>query len=92
MVTSVQVNGRYLALYVVDGQPFCTEDACTHEGSAISAGGYVDGDEVECPWHGARFNIKTGAVTSPPAFDDLRTFPVAIIGNSVHVGLPRERD
>ena len=64
-VVGVEVGGHFLVLYLVDGQPFCTEAMCTHEGLPLGDGGWVEGDEVQCPWHGARFNVKTGAVAAP---------------------------
>jgi hypothetical protein len=47
--------------------------------------GALSGDTVECPWHGAHFNVKTGAVTNPPARASVRSFPVKIEGNDVLV-------
>jgi nitrite reductase/ring-hydroxylating ferredoxin subunit len=87
-VTAAKVGRLQLALYLVDGQPYCTEDICTHEECFISDGGFVEGDEVECPCHGARFNVKTGEVTSPPADEPLRTFPVEIRDGQVYVSAP----
>ena len=86
-ITSVEVNGRFLAFYLVDGQPYCTEDSCTHEGMPISNGGYVDGDEVECAWHGARFNVRTGGPARYPASYPLRTFPVQVRDGQVYVAI-----
>src|SRR5262245_23293065 len=65
-IAAARVHGRFLALYLLNGLPYCTEDVCTHEYTSLSEAGCVDGDEVECGEHGARFNIKTGAVTRPP--------------------------
>ena len=84
-VTAVQVEGRFLAFYIVDGAPYCTEDKCTHEGLPMSSGGHVDGDEIECPWHWSKFNVKTGEATSPPAALPLRTFPVEVRDGRVYV-------
>ena len=48
-------------------------------------GGQLEGDEIVCPRHGARFCIKTGAVKSPPAYEDIECFPVQIIDGRVQV-------
>ena len=42
-------------------------------------------DEVICPWHGSRFNAKTGAVLTRPAQRDVKSFPVRIVGTDVEV-------
>ena len=86
-VVAVQVGGHFLALYLVDGQPFCTEGMCSHEGLPIGDGGWLEGDEVQCPWHGARFNVKTGAVAAAPAEYPLRTFPVEVRDEHLYIGL-----
>jgi len=86
-ITSVEVGGRFLAFYLVDGDAYCTDDSCTHEGSSLSAAGYVVGGEVVCGWHGAQFSVKTGEVTAPPATDPVRTYPVQIRDGIVHVAL-----
>ncbi len=84
-VKAAIVNNTRVALYLVDGQPYCTEDICTHEECFISDGGFVEGEEVECSCHGARFNVKTGDVTMLPAMDPLRTYPVQVQGDQVYV-------
>jgi 3-phenylpropionate/trans-cinnamate dioxygenase ferredoxin subunit len=57
---------------------------CTHDGGEL-AGGCVIGDEIECMRHGARFNIKTGAVTNPPAYEPTAKFPIRIENGVVQV-------
>ena len=86
-IAAAEVRGRFLALYLVNGQPYCTEDVCTHEYTSLSEAGSIDGDEVECGEHGARFNIKTGAVTRPPAVGPIRTFRAVIRDGQVLVAL-----
>jgi 3-phenylpropionate/trans-cinnamate dioxygenase ferredoxin component len=84
-VFAAMVNGQFIALYLLDGTPYCTEDVCTHEYTSLSESGSVDGDEVECGEHGARFNIKTGQVTRAPAIGPIRTFAVEVRDNQVFV-------
>jgi 3-phenylpropionate/trans-cinnamate dioxygenase ferredoxin subunit len=86
-ITPAFVNGRPVAFYLVDEHVYCTEDICTHESCAISNGGFVEGTEVECPCHGARFDVRTGAVTAPPAVDRLSTFPVEVRDGQIYVAL-----
>ena len=87
-VNSHRADETQLALYLVDGEPFCTQDLCTHEQCFISDGGFLEGEEVECTCHGARFNVKTGAVTMLPATEPIPTFPVEVREGQVYVTLP----
>ena len=80
----VQANGRNIALFNVEGTFYAIDNTCTHRGGPLGEG-ELSGDTVECPWHGAHFNVKTGAVTSPPAGAGVRSFPVKVEGNDVLV-------
>jgi nitrite reductase/ring-hydroxylating ferredoxin subunit len=86
-ITPVRAGHRYLAIYLIDGQPFCTEDICTHEESLISNGGFLEGFEAECPLHGARYDVRTGEVTMLPASEPLRTFAAEVRDGMVCVRL-----
>ena len=59
-------------------------DTCTHRGGPLSEG-TVEGAEVTCPWHGARFDIKTGAVMGPPAGREVRSYPVRVTGADIEI-------
>jgi len=80
----VDVDDVMIAVFNVDGEFFAIEDVCSHDGGEI-ASGCLHGDEIECPRHGARFNLRTGAVLSAPAYEDLETFPVRIENHTVQV-------
>ncbi|MEJ2644178.1 MAG: non-heme iron oxygenase ferredoxin subunit [Gammaproteobacteria bacterium] len=82
--TVVDVDDVMVAVFNVDGEYYAIEDMCTHDGGEL-ASGEVEGDEVICPRHGARFNIRTGAVTAPPAYEDVYAFPVRIQDGKVQV-------
>ena len=76
-----------LALYNVDGEIFCTANLCTHA-EAFLSDGYLEGFEIECPLHGARFDIRDGRVLCQPAEKDVATYPVKIEDGTVYVELP----
>jgi len=80
----VQADGRAIALFNVEGTFYAIDNTCTHRGGPLGEGA-LSGDTVECPLHGAHFNVKTGAVTNPPARAGVRSFPVKIEGNDVLV-------
>lgn len=78
---------RPLALYKVEGRVYCTGNLCTHA-EAFLSDGYLDGYEIECPLHGARFDIRDGRVLCQPAGKDIPSHPVRIDGDDVYVDLP----
>ena len=80
----VQADGRSIALFNVEGTFYAIDNKCTHRGGPLGEG-ELSGDAVECPWHGAHFNVTTGGVTSPPAPAGVRSFPVKVEGNDVLV-------
>ena len=73
----IDVDGTDVAIFKIDGQFYAIEDVCSHDGAEI-ASGELDGDEIICPRHGARFCVKTGAVKCAPAYEDIDTFPVRV--------------
>lgn len=80
----VDVDGTEVAVFNLAGQIYAIEDVCTHDGAEI-ASGTLEGDEIVCPRHGARFCIKTGAVTAPPAYEAIACFPVRIEEGDIQV-------
>ncbi|BAO92834.1 rieske 2Fe-2S domain protein (plasmid) [Caballeronia cordobensis] len=74
---TVNVDGAQVAVFNLDGTYYAIQDACTHDGGILT-GGEVDGDMIVCPRHGARFCIRTGKALTPPAYEDVATFPVRV--------------
>ena len=79
-------RGEYIVLCNVAGSYHAIKDACTHDGGILGFGD-LDGDLLECPRHGARFDVKTGEAVSPPAVKAVLTYPVRVRGEDVEVGL-----
>ena len=80
----VTVNGVKVALFNVNGAFFAINDTCPHRGGPLSEG-ILTGTEVECPWHGAKFNATTGAHLCPPARSDVAAYKVQVVGDEVEV-------
>ena len=78
------INGRRMLLANVNGRFCATDDTCTHDGGEL-ASGTVEGEEIVCPRHGARFNIKTGAVTAPPAYEPVYKFPLRVEDGTIQI-------
>ena len=71
-----------IAVFNIDGELYAIEDVCTHDGGDL-AGGELHGYEIECPRHGARFDVRNGAVRCPPAYEPIATFPVKVENGAV---------
>jgi 3-phenylpropionate/trans-cinnamate dioxygenase ferredoxin component len=83
-IKRVDVAGKRIALFNLGGHFYALADDCTHEGGPLSEG-EIQGGEVECPWHGARFDIKSGKVTLDPAADDVARYNVRVSGEDVEI-------
>jgi len=79
---AVEVAGENICLVNVEGKYYAIGNVCTHEGGPL-AEGTLEGYEVECPWHGSKFDIRTGKVTRPPANEPESTYEVKIEGNDI---------
>ena len=84
--TVVEVEGIFIAVFNVDGAYYAIEDICTHDDGPL-AEGELDGFEIECPRHGARFDIRSGKVLSFPAITDVTHYEVKVEGGDVLVAL-----
>ena len=80
----IEIGDKSVAVFKVDGA-FCSIDGiCTHAGGPLGDG-FLDGDEVTCPWHGATFNVKTWEVTGPPAMADVPCYEVRVDGSDIEI-------
>ena len=80
----LDIDGRAVALFNVDGTFYAIDDVCTHDGGPL-AEGKLHGCEIECPRHGARFDVRTGAALCMPAFEPVTTHEVKVEDGSVFV-------
>jgi len=83
-VVGVKLGEREIALYNIDGSIYATDNLCTHAFALLSQG-WLDGDCIECPLHGGRFEVKTGKGQGPPVSDDLKTYKVQMKGEDIQV-------
>jgi 3-phenylpropionate/trans-cinnamate dioxygenase ferredoxin component len=80
----VNIKGKEIALFNIEGTFFALENACTHEEGPLAEGD-IEGHEVTCPWHGARFDVRTGAVLGPPAYEDVARYNLRVTGTDIEV-------
>ncbi len=84
---SVNVKGKNILICNTEEGFFAVQDMCTHALIPL-CGGLIQGTLISCPLHGAVFNLKTGEVMAPPAFEDIDTFILKIEGTSISVKNP----
>jgi nitrite reductase/ring-hydroxylating ferredoxin subunit len=84
---AVDVEGRPIALFNIDGTCYAIDDTCTHRGGPLSEGP-VEGTTVTCPWHGATYDVITGNVLGPPASEGVARYDVQVDGNDIKVETP----
>jgi 3-phenylpropionate/trans-cinnamate dioxygenase ferredoxin subunit len=87
-VIQVKVDGEEVALAKVQGEFLATSDVCSHEYVLLS-GGWLEGEEIECPEHGSRFNMRTGEVANLPATQPIPVYDVRVENEDVFVKGPR---
>jgi nitrite reductase/ring-hydroxylating ferredoxin subunit len=80
----VDVGGEEIVLANVDGQIYAFGNECTHRGGPLGEG-LLEGDEVECPFHQGRFNVKTGEAVQPPPTEPIATYEVQVEGDDIRV-------
>ena len=79
-----EVGDRAIAVCNVDGTFYAIDDVCTHDEASLEQG-FLEGCEIECPRHGARFDVRTGDVTALPAVVPIDTFPVRVEGDDIEL-------
>ena len=80
----VDVKGKRIALFNVDGQFFAVDNTCTHKGGPLAEGA-ISGHGVTCPWHGATFDVRTGEVVNLPAPRGIARYGVRVTGIDIEV-------
>ncbi len=85
----IEIGEREIAIFNLEGAFYATSDVCTHSFASLSDG-FIEDDCIECPLHGGRFDIKTGAVIEEPCTEPLEIFPVRVDGDTVFVAVPTD--
>ncbi|EOI6869826.1 TPA: non-heme iron oxygenase ferredoxin subunit [Yersinia enterocolitica] len=88
---SAQAEGKRIGIYLVEGEYFAMEDICPHANALLSQG-FMDGETIECPLHGALFDIRTGQCLREPGDRDLNTYPVRINGDQIEINLAEDNE
>lgn len=86
-VKVVMPRGERIALANVDGAYYAIDDVCTHDGGPLDQGELI-GEQIECPRHGARFDVRTGRAVALPAVLPVKTYRVRVEGQDILLELP----
>jgi 3-phenylpropionate/trans-cinnamate dioxygenase ferredoxin component len=84
----IEVEGRAVLLVKAEGELFAVDDTCTHEDASL-AGGFIEETTIECPRHGAIFDLQSGKALTLPATRDLGCYPVRLEGEDVLIGIEK---
>jgi 3-phenylpropionate/trans-cinnamate dioxygenase ferredoxin component len=82
----LEIAEQVVVLLHVGGRFYCIDDVCTHDGGPLGDG-KLDGHQIACPRHGAKFDIRSGKALTMPATVDTRTHEVKVEGDTVYVRL-----
>src|ERR1700735_1665924 len=82
----VDLDGRAIAVFNVDGTLFAIDDVCTHDGGPLAEGELI-GCEIECPRHGARFDVRTGRPLCMPAIEPVAVHAIVARGEDIFVAI-----
>lgn len=85
----IEVDDTPVVILNVDGKYYAIGDVCTHDGGPVGDG-QLDGFQIICPRHGARFDIRSGKVVALPAVVDIPWFPIRVVDNQIEIGVPKE--
>ena len=85
----VEIDDLPVVIFRVGGKLFAIADACSHDDGPLGDGD-LDGHEIVCPRHGARFDIQTGKALALPAVVDIPSYPVRVSQGQIEVGIPFE--
>jgi 3-phenylpropionate/trans-cinnamate dioxygenase ferredoxin subunit len=86
----MEVDGKPVAVFNLAGKFFAIEDVCSHDQGSVAEGELID-HSIECPRHGARFDLESGKALTMPAVVDIAAYPVRVEGQNILIGLPVEQ-
>ncbi len=85
----LEIGDLAIVVFNIAGELYAIADVCSHDEGPVGDG-ELEGYQVICPRHGARFDVRTGAVLSLPAVVDIPAYPVRVVDSQIEVGVPEE--
>ena len=87
----IEVDDMIVVLFNIAGKIFAIEDRCTHDDGPLGEG-ELEGHEIICPRHGARFDVRDGTALTLPAIEPTQYFPTRIIDGKIEIGIPVQEE
>ena len=84
----IEVGGKSIVIFNLAGKLFAIGDICSHDNGPVGDG-EIQGTEIICPRHGARFDIRSGKATALPAVVDIPAYPVRVAEGMIEIGMPK---
>lgn len=84
----LEIDEQMIIVFNIAGGLFAIADVCSHDDGSLEEAD-VEGHEVLCPRHGARFDLRSGAATRLPAVAPIPAYPVRVVDGIILVGLPK---
>lgn len=85
----VEIDNESIVVFNIAGGYYAIGDVCSHDNGPLGDGD-LDGYDVQCPRHGAKFDVRTGKVRSLPAVEDIPAYPVRVVDGQIEIGVPVE--
>jgi 3-phenylpropionate/trans-cinnamate dioxygenase ferredoxin subunit len=85
----IEIDETPIVILNIAGNYYAVADVCSHDDGPVGEGN-IEGFEIICPRHGARFDIRSGKALALPAFVDIPAFPVRVVGDQIEIGIPTE--
>ena len=85
----VEIEGKPIVIFNIAGQLFSIADVCSHDDGPVGEG-TLEGYTINCPRHGAQFDVRTGKVLQMPAVADIPAYPVRVADGMIQLGIPKE--
>jgi 3-phenylpropionate/trans-cinnamate dioxygenase ferredoxin subunit len=84
----IEVGGKQIVIFNLAGKLFAIGDVCSHDNGPVGDG-EIEENEIICPRHGGRFDIRSGKATSLPAVVDIPAYPVRVVDGMIEIGMPK---
>jgi 3-phenylpropionate/trans-cinnamate dioxygenase ferredoxin component len=85
----IEIDSKPIVILYIKGEYYAIGDVCSHDDGPVGEGN-LEGYEIICPRHGARFDIRTGKVLALPAFVDIPAYPVRVVDDQIEIGIPAD--
>ncbi len=85
----VEIDEQPIVVFNIAGGYFAIADVCSHDDGPVGDG-ELSGYEIQCPRHGALFDVRNGQVLSLPAIVDIPAYPVRVVEGQIEIGIPLE--